>query len=166
MGYENVPWYKLTWWLLWLYTGLTILVMLKREDFLNMTICTAAMYMLFNRQRITKTLFRILVLGIFISLIYDLCWFFLKHSEFSTEQKADGGMENNIRKIVLMLSYMAFLLKVTFFFYNHIFFSYFQQLSFGKILWISERLFKTKRQQYFYHRRRRRILNLKIKIFT
>lgn len=115
MGYSDVPWFTLTWYLLWLYTGITILIMLKREDFLNLTICTSALFMMFNTDRISRSLFRVLVLGIFISLIFDLTWFFIKHSEFAEDQKVDGGMETNLRKIVLMLSYMSFLLRVTLF---------------------------------------------------
>jgi hypothetical protein len=94
--------------------------MLKREDFLNLTICTSALFMMFNTDRISRGLFRILVLGIFISLIFDLTWFFIKHSEFAEDQKVDGGMETNLRKIVLMLSYASFLLRVIYFIIIHI----------------------------------------------
>lgn len=83
-----------------------------------MTICTGAMYLLFNKHRITRSLFRVLVFAIIVSLVYDIAWFIIKHHEFSTDTKADGGMETNIRKIVLMLSYMGFLLKVLIFFDN------------------------------------------------
>lgn len=38
--------------------------------------------MMFNLDRVTKGKFRILVLGVFISLIYDLLWFYMKHSEY------------------------------------------------------------------------------------
>lgn len=48
MGYSDVPWFKLTWYILWIYTGLTMLIMLGRADFVNMTICTTALYMMFN----------------------------------------------------------------------------------------------------------------------
>ena len=86
--------------------------MLKKEDFVNITICTTALFMMFNTDRISRGLFRILVLGIFISLVYDILWFFIKHSEFAEDQKADGGMETNIRRIVLILSYISFILRV------------------------------------------------------
>lgn len=112
MGYSDVPWFKLTWYILWIYTGLTLLIMLGRADFVNMTICTTALYMMFNTQRITRDVFRVLVAAIILSLIYDLIWFFLKHGEFSSENKAEGGMEDNLRRFVLMLSYISFILRV------------------------------------------------------
>lgn len=57
-------------------------------------------------------MFRVLVAAIILSLIYDLIWFFLKHGEFSSENKAEGGMEDNLRRFVLMLSYISFILRV------------------------------------------------------
>lgn len=77
-----------------------------------MTICTSALYLMFHTERITRDYFRVLVLGIFLSLIYDGIWFWMKHSEYTEEQKADGGQETNIRRIVLLFAYVAFLLKV------------------------------------------------------
>lgn len=111
-GYTTVPWFMLTWWLLWLYTGVTCLVMFLRPDFLNLTICTTALYMMFNTDRITKGRFRMLVLGILISIIYDLFWFYMKHAEYTAEPKVDGGGEVRIRKFSLMMSYASFLLRV------------------------------------------------------
>ena len=79
MGYHDVPWFRLTWYLLWIYSGLTILVMMKREDFINLTICTCALFMMFNTDTITRNRFRLLVFGIVLSLIFDLFWFAIKH---------------------------------------------------------------------------------------
>ena len=92
-----MPWFKLTWVLLWLYTGLTILVMFLRPDFINLTICIVGLYMMFHTDRITKTKFRFLVLGIFISWFYDVAWFLMKHSEYALDNKKDGGGEAAIR---------------------------------------------------------------------
>ena len=113
LGYTDVPWFRLTWYLLWIYTILTILIMMKREDFINMTICTCALYVMFNAEKISRTMFRLLVCTIIFSLIYDLIWFILKHIEFSESQKADGGMENSLRRFVLLLSYISFIVRVS-----------------------------------------------------
>jgi hypothetical protein len=78
-GYESVPWFRVTWVILWIYTVLTILVLFHRPDFINLTICIIALYMMFNTERITRSTFRGLVLCIFISLLYDLLWFSIKH---------------------------------------------------------------------------------------
>lgn len=112
-GYSSVPWFMLTWWLLWLYTGLTVLVMFLRPDFFNLTICTTGLYMMFNTDKITKGRFRMLVLGIFITIIYDFFWFYMKHAEYTVEPKTDGSGEVRIRRFSLMMSYASFLLRVT-----------------------------------------------------
>lgn len=114
VGYETVPWFQLTWVLLWLYTFLTFFVMFFRPDFVNLTICTTALFMMFTPHRITKTRFRFLVLTIMLSLIYDLVWFFMMHAEYSMEPKSDGSGEARIRKFSLMASYASFLLRVNF----------------------------------------------------
>ena len=113
MGYDTVPWFMLTWYLLWLYTTLTILVMFLRPDFLNLTICTTALYMMFNTERITKLRFRMLVVGIFISIFFDVAWFIMKHQEYAIETKNDGGGEASLRRFSLMMSYASFLLRVS-----------------------------------------------------
>src|SRR5271154_4451071 len=82
-GYDQVPWFQLTWWVLWFYTVLTLLVMFLRPDFLNLTICIVGLYMMFNIDLISKGKLRVLVVGVLLSLIYDLIWFYLKHSEYS-----------------------------------------------------------------------------------
>ncbi len=112
-GYDSVPWFQLTWWVLWVYTLLTVLVMFFRPDFINMTVCTVALYMMFNAEQISKTKFKLLVFGIIISLIYDLFWFFMAHSEYANEQKNDGSGESGIRKFSLIMSYISFIARVS-----------------------------------------------------
>jgi cell division protein FtsW (lipid II flippase) len=79
-GYDNVPWFKLTWYVLWAYTFLTVLVMFCRPDFINMTVCICAIFMMFNTNTITKGKFRALVLGIVFTLVVDIFWFIMNHS--------------------------------------------------------------------------------------
>ena len=86
--------------------------MFMRPDFFNLTICTTALYMMFNTDKITKLRFKVLVFGILITLIYDLIWFFMKHNEYSEEPKSDGSGEVNVRKFSLMMSYASFILRV------------------------------------------------------
>lgn len=145
MGYEEVPWFKLTWYLLWIYTAITIVIMTKREDFVNLTICTTALYMMFHTERITRDYFRVLVLGILLSLLYDALWFFMKHQEYTEEQKADGGQETNIRRIVLLFSYVAFLLKVNSpFICFYRFFRFLWPWCSGRTQWTSPKSFRTR----------------------
>ena len=51
-GYRIVPWYSWAVTLLSLYTFLTLLVMYHRPDFVNMTICCVAIYMLTNPETV------------------------------------------------------------------------------------------------------------------
>ena len=84
--------------------------MLLRPDFLNLTVCVVGIYMMFNIDVITKTKFRLLVAGIFLSLVFDFIWLFLKHTEYS--QTLDG--EAGVRQFSLSLSYISFILRVSF----------------------------------------------------
>lgn len=114
-GYESVPWFRLTWFILWIYTILTVFVLFHRPDFINMTICIIAIYMMFNTERITRNTFRGLVFSIFLSLVYDLIWFWIKHSEYSEDLKHDGGVERKIRNFSLLMSYLSFIVRVSLF---------------------------------------------------
>jgi hypothetical protein len=45
-GFSTVPWFTLTKIVLGIYTILTILILFFRPDFINLTVCTAGIYML------------------------------------------------------------------------------------------------------------------------
>ena len=108
-GYDQVPWFMLTWWVLWIYTGLTMLVMFFKPDFLNITICCIGLNMMFNIDYITKLRFRMLVFGIFLSLLYDLFWFFYSDSYF----KNDGSVESSVRQFSMLMATLTFFFKVS-----------------------------------------------------
>jgi len=76
-GFAHVPWFTLTKIVLGIYTAMTCLVLFFRTDFINLTICTGAIYMMVNTDKIKRWTFRALVLGIFLSLLIDLSWFML-----------------------------------------------------------------------------------------
>lgn len=78
LGFSYVPWFTLTKIVLGIYTLLTCFVLFFRPDFVNLTVCTSAIYMITNTDKIKKWTFRALVLGIFISLLYDLFWFMIQ----------------------------------------------------------------------------------------
>jgi hypothetical protein len=61
--------------------------------------------MLFNITSVTKNTFRWLVLGLFLSTIYDLLYFYLKSSE-PTE------IERGIYSFSVTMSYIAFFLRL------------------------------------------------------
>jgi hypothetical protein len=71
--------------------------------------------MLLNTFRITQSTFRWLVAGIFISLLYDLFWFGLASSDYggeSTLRQPDGGLEKNLKRFSLNMSYVSFFLRL------------------------------------------------------
>ena len=89
--------------------------MFLRPDFLNLTICLAGSYILDHEQVRTKGKFRVLVLAIFISLLFDLLWFLIKTSEYSAGDKQnDGSAEAGLRKFSLVVSYASFILRVSY----------------------------------------------------
>jgi hypothetical protein len=67
--------------------------------------------MLLNTHKTTKNSFRWLVAAIFFSLFYDLFWFVLKSNEYSSDQKADGGLEKGLRSFSLSMSYISFVMR-------------------------------------------------------
>lgn len=77
LGFSYVPWFTLTKIVLGIYTIITCFVLFFRADFVNLTVCTSAIYMILNTEKIKRWTFRVLVLGIFLSLLYDLFWFMI-----------------------------------------------------------------------------------------
>lgn len=77
LGFDHVPWFTLTKIVLGIYTVMTCFVLFFRTDFINLTVCTSGIYMILNTDKIKKWTFRALVIGIFLSLAYDLFWFLL-----------------------------------------------------------------------------------------
>ena len=51
-GMSHVPWFTLTQIVLGIYTVLTCFVLFFRTDFINLTICTTATYMILNTEKI------------------------------------------------------------------------------------------------------------------
>jgi hypothetical protein len=52
LGFRYVPWFTLTKIVLGIYTVLTCFVLFFRTDFLNLTVCTTAIYMMMNTDKI------------------------------------------------------------------------------------------------------------------
>lgn len=120
MGYDDVPWFRLTWMLLMIYLILTVLVMFYKADFVNLTVGVTALYMMFNPETITRSKFRVLVLGIFLTIIYDTVWLIMKHSELAADDKSsgDGGAEKSVRTFALCMAYLSFAVRVSYFIAN------------------------------------------------
>ena len=48
----------------------------------------------------------------FIAIFWDVAWFAMKRSEYTADQKSDGGLEKNIRSFALYMSYIAFFVRL------------------------------------------------------
>jgi hypothetical protein len=46
MGMKEIPWFRWTYYLTILYSMVTCLVLVKRSDFFNVTLCCVSIYML------------------------------------------------------------------------------------------------------------------------
>jgi hypothetical protein len=92
-----------------IYSMLTCFVLFLRPDFVNLTICTAGIFMILNTDRISRLTFRILVLGIIISLFIDLAWFLL--TDFAGDN-SDGGVQKSLKSFVMAISYFSFFFRV------------------------------------------------------
>jgi hypothetical protein len=114
LGFSYVPWFTLTKVVLGIYSILSCLVLFFRPDMINVTVCTTAIYMLQNTDQIKKWTFRMLVMGIFVSLLYDLFWF-MAIQDYASEHPEDGGLEKGIRNFSLTMSYLSFFFRVRYF---------------------------------------------------
>lgn len=110
LGFNHVPWFTLTKIVLGIYTMLTCSVLFFRTDFVNLTVCTSAIYMILNTDKIKKWTFKCLVLGIFLSLLYDIFWFVMIQ-DYNSDQ-TDGGLQKGIRNFSLTVSYFSFFFRI------------------------------------------------------
>jgi len=81
MGLDGCPWYLLTIIVLWLYIIITILSCYNRPDFLNLTICVVSYFMISDPTEVKKWTFRLLVLAVFVSIIFDIIFFMLNDGD-------------------------------------------------------------------------------------
>jgi ABC-type uncharacterized transport system permease subunit len=98
--------------LVWIFACLTMLLMLKRPAFVNITVAALAFYVLENPQNISRQTFRGLVLLIVLSWVYDFIWLFFIDASVSEEDEEDGGNEYKLRRFIRLLSYIALMFKV------------------------------------------------------
>jgi hypothetical protein len=76
-GYRPIRWARLCFTATLIYTVLNLLAGLYRADFVNITVCVVAIYLLSNPSEVHKSSFRILVAGTVLSFCYDLLWHFM-----------------------------------------------------------------------------------------
>lgn len=92
IGLDGCPWYLLTIIVLWLYIVVTALACFYRADFLNATICVVAFYMVSEPHSVKKWTFRLLVLGVLMSLLFDFAFFMLNDFDLKKVQGGDTSL--------------------------------------------------------------------------
>lgn len=73
-----IKWAKCTYILTVIYTLLVMVASLARADSMNVTVCTLALYFLTNTNDVKNKHFRLLVLALALSLVYDLIYLVMK----------------------------------------------------------------------------------------
>jgi hypothetical protein len=94
-----------------IYTLITCLVSFYKADFINLTVCIMAIYLLVNAEAGLAGTFRILVLMLIISLVYDILWFTMRNS--NTSDPNDPEMKSLEVTIIAFSYWMA---VISFFF--------------------------------------------------
>jgi len=119
LGVKEIPWFVLTVYCAYFNVVATCLAMFVRADFISLTICCIALQMVLHPERAERNYFRYLVLGLVLSLFYDVFWLFIKSAEYRTEMSIeDGGTEVSVRRFSLYMSYLNFFFRI---FMTHIF---------------------------------------------
>ena len=71
------------------------------------------MYMLLDSDRIKKSTFRNLVIGLVISFAYDLFWLFVSTSGYRSEEVDDGGLIKTVKQFSLFMAVLSFIFRVS-----------------------------------------------------
>ena len=92
---------------------ITLLVHFYKADFVNLTICCVAIYLLSFANAMDAKYFRYMVFGIILTFAYDLYWFWEKYGEYSGDGDViDGGVESKVRRFSLTMAWISFFYKI------------------------------------------------------
>jgi hypothetical protein len=108
--YQEVPWAVLTQVVLCIYLVLTSLSMLLRPDFLSVTACALGIYATECPQNVKRSMFRLLVLLVAITFIYDIVFLLFIHDS-EQEDNSAGGMQTNLRRFAYFFTWISFFFR-------------------------------------------------------
>ena len=109
---ETIPWLLVTQIVVWIFLGLTMIQMLKRNCILSLTVACVAIYVLEFPAAISRQTFRGLVLLIALSWVYDFLQIFIIDSSASEEDEEDGGNEYKLRRFVRLFTWISLFFKL------------------------------------------------------
>lgn len=81
--------------------------MFYRPDFMSMTAVSIGIYSVMNPQNITRTLFRLLVVFVFTTFIYDVIFLIFIHNA-EADDELDSNMAVNVRRFSYFFCWISF----------------------------------------------------------
>lgn len=109
-GFRQINWARLCFTVTVINTVLNLFAGLYRADFLNITVCAVAIFLLTNPEIVNKTSFRLLVAGTFLSLVYDIVWRCMQ--DFDAEELADCGLQQSVHIFSYWVLWVMMLIKI------------------------------------------------------
>jgi len=111
-GFKVPRWSRITFIMTFIFLIITLLIHFYKADFVNLTVCTVAIYLLSNAKDAQPKHFRYLVAGTILSFVYDVLWMILRGSELSGDDEETGNVEESIRKFSLFMVWTGIVCKV------------------------------------------------------
>ena len=112
-GFKDIKWMRLTMIATVIHLLITMMVTFYKYDFLNCTACTVALLLLTDLEKTKPKFFRLLVVALVMSLLYDIFWFWNKYRAYSDEDDEDGGgMERALKRFSWVMASISFLWKI------------------------------------------------------
>lgn len=109
-GFRQINWARLCFTVTVINTVLNLFAGLYRADFVNITVCAVAIFLLTNPEIVNKTSFRLLVAGTFLSLVYDIVWRCMQ--DFDAEELADCGLQQSVHIFSYWVLWVMMLIKI------------------------------------------------------
>jgi hypothetical protein len=94
-----------------IFTVITCLCSFYKADFINLTVCTVAIYLLVNADQAKQSYFRILVFATIASLLLDIVWFRLRDTAHPKDNEKNGD-EATIVKFSIIMAYISMAFKI------------------------------------------------------
>ena len=93
-----------------LYLILTMISCFERPDFLNLTVSGMAILIVTNS--FSRVMFRVLVMGLVVSSVYDVVWLYNLYTEFNEDTlEVDSKLERNMKQMALTTSMLSLALR-------------------------------------------------------
>ena len=111
-GFKVPKWARATFIMTFIFLIVTLLIHFYKADFVNLTVCTVAIYFLSNAKDAQPKHFRYLVAGTILSFVYDVIWMILRGYDMLGEDEEEGGVEASIRHFSLYMVVIGLICKL------------------------------------------------------